>query len=197
MKSFLNEMEKKFKALEESQLCEECGMNECTCIHETITISSKKPGYEKDIADIEKENPDANITVEEEDLEEASTTGGVAGYQTPNAFSKKIYNKRKKKTKWASVSEAMDKKYESLIESYSKFSMGNTSKSSPSKTVNETIRQVSKRLQEIETLINYTGRLKKESGMTRAEYGKSTFTALNKISERLLKISERIRSLGE
>ena len=192
MKSFLNEMEKKFKALEESQLCEECGMNECECVNE-VTYQVK------DAAAAKKLNVDDKdiIKVVDEDLEEASTTGGVAGYQTPNAFSKKIYNKRKKKTKWASVSEAMDKKYESLIESYSKFSMGNTSKSSPSKTVNETIRQVSKRLQEIETLINYTGRLKKESGMTRAEYGKSTFTALNKISERLLKISERIRSLGE
>tara|TARA_R110000824_G_scaffold107472_2_gene253778 strand:+ start:1257 stop:1835 length:579 start_codon:yes stop_codon:yes gene_type:complete len=192
MKSFLNEMEKKFKALEESQLCEECGMNECECVNE-VTYQVK------DAAAAKKLNVDDKdiIKVVDEDLEEASTTGGVAGYQTPNAFSKKIYDKRKKKTKWASVSEAMDKKYESLIESYSKFSMGNTSKSSPSKTVNETIRQVSKRLQEIETLINYTGRLKKESGMTRAEYGKSTFTALNKISERLLKISERIRSLGE
>lgn len=191
MKSFLNEMEKKFKTVNEAELCEECGMHECKCVAEAITISSKKPGYEKDIKKIEDENPDAEITVEEE-LEEISTSGGAGSYMTPNAFGKK-----KKNYKWASVSEAMDKKYEKLIESYSKFAMGKGSKASPSRTVNTTIREVAKKLQEIEQLINYTGRLKNESGMTRAEYGKSTNTALNKISERLLKISERVRRLGE
>ena len=135
--------------------------------------------------------------VVEDELEEISTSGGVAAYQTPYAFSTKAQAKKKKKMKYASVQEAMDQKYAKLIESYSKFALGKGAKSSPSRTVNETIRDVAKKLQEIETLINYTGRLKNESGMTRAEYGKSTHTALNKISERLLKISERVRRLGE
>lgn len=183
MKSFLTEIEKKFQTLETKF---------------EVPDSDAAKDLETKIND-----PDAIIKVtNEEELEEANVTGALDGGagppRTPGAFmSKKSYDKKKKKMKWASVSEAMDKKYEKLIESYSKFAMGNNSKSSPVKTVNETIRQVSKRLQEIETLINYTGRLKKESGMTRGEYGKSTFTALNKISERLLKMSERIRSLGE
>ena len=191
MKSFLKEIEKKFKTVNEADLCEECGMHECKCVAESITISSKKPGYEKIITDIEDENPEAEITVEEDELEEISTSGGAGSYMTPNAFGKK-----KRDYKWASVSEAMDKKYEKLIESYSKFARGG-SKASPARTVNTTIRDVAKKLQEIEQLINYTGRLKNESGMTRAEYGKSTYNALNKISERLLKISERVRRLGE
>jgi len=193
MKSFLTEIGKKFKTLDESAVCEKCGkIHEGECVMEVTYKVDDKSKIPTNL------DPEDVVDLTEDDLEEASTTGGVAGYQTPGAFmSKKSYEKKKKKMKWASVSEAMDNKYENLIESYSKFAMGNTSKSSPSRTVNETIRQVSKKLQEIETLINYTGRLKKESGMTRAEYGKSTFTALNKISERLLKMSERIRSLGE
>lgn len=155
-----------------------------------------KTDDEQKALELQKKDPNADIELTD-DLEEMSTTGGVPGYQTPYAFSTKAQAKKKKKMKYESVQKAMDKKYEALIESYSKFAMGNGPKSSPVKTVNNTIKEVAKKLQEIETFINYTNKLKNESGMTRAEYGKSTQTALNKISERLLKISERIRSLGE
>jgi len=155
-----------------------------------------KTDDEQKALELQKKDPEADIELTD-DLEEMSTTGGVPGYQTPYAFSTKAQAKKKKKMKYESVQKAMDKKYEALIESYSKFAMGNGPKTSPAKTVNNTIKEVAKKLQEIETFINYTNKLKNESGMTRAEYGKSTQTALNKISERLLKISERIRSLGE
>jgi len=192
MKSFLTEIEKKFKTVNEAELCEECGMHECICIDEVITVSKGgDPDWEETVSDLEKKDPTQKINITEEDIEEASTSGGAGSYMTPKAFGKK-----KRDYKWASVSEAMDKKYEKLIESYSKFARGG-SNTSPARTVNTTIREVAKKLQEIEQLINYTGRLKNESGMTRAEYGKSTHTALNKISERLLKISERVRRLGE
>ena len=54
-----------------------------------------------------------------------------------------------------------------------------------------------KKLQEIETMVNYNTRLKTESGVTSSNYGPGTQKALTKISERLIKISERVRSLGE
>ena len=53
------------------------------------------------------------------------------------------------------------------------------------------------KLREIETLVEYNSRLKTESGVTSSHYGPSTTKALNKISERLIKISERVRALGE
>ena len=157
--------------------------------NETIKTSDPKVAM-----DLQKKDPDADIELTEDELAEMSTTGGVAGYQTPYAFSKP--GSKKKKYKWSSVSEAMDLKYEKLIESYSKFSTGNP-KSTPSQTVNGTIKEVAKKLQEIEQLVKYTSRLKNESGIAGSTYKKSTHTALNKISERLLKISERVRSLGE
>ena len=133
--------------------------------------------------------------LDEDELDEQNVTGNLDGGagppRTPYAFGKK-----KRRYTYASVSEAMDQKYAAMIESYSKFATGNP-KSTPSQTVNGTIKEVAKKLQEIEQLVRYTSRLKTESGIAGSTYGKSTHSALRKISERLLKISERVRSLGE
>ena len=147
-------------------------------------------------AKLKKAHPDIDVELIADDLEEMSTTAGVPGYQTPFAFSTKAQAKKKKKMKYESVQKALDKKYAELIESYTKFANGNP-KSTPSQTVNGTIKEVAKKLQEIEQLVRYTSRLKTESGIAGSTYGKSTKNALHKISERLLKISERVRSLGE
>ena len=68
---------------------------------------------------------------------------------------------------------------------------------SPAKKVNDSIKNVAKQLKEIEETIKYTSRLKTESGISHSGFGPSTSKALSKISERLIKISERVRSLGE
>lgn len=129
-----------------------------------------------------------------EDIDEISTSAGAGAYMTAKAF--KDPDAPEKKYTYASVSEAMDQKYVQMIESYSRFATGNA-KATPTQTVNGTIKEVAKKLQEIEKLVRYTSRLKNESGIAGSTYGKSTKNALGKISERLLKISERIRSLGE
>ena len=68
---------------------------------------------------------------------------------------------------------------------------------SPEKKVKTTIKEIAKKLQDLETLVNHNSKLKMESGVTSSAYGPSEHKALNKISERLIKISERVRSLGE
>jgi len=199
--------------------------------------------------------------INEEELDEMSATGGVAGYNIPAAFAKpgkwqnktktyesvntpanwtmgeyqkpeseeeeytdkfsfveneKIWqhknykypsidlrdtpglSKRKNKTKNVKldVAEAMDAKYEKLIESYRAYATGD-SKTTPETKIKHTIKEVAKKLQEIEQTVNYASKLKNESGIARKGYGLSVESALNKISERLIKISERIRALGE
>ena len=192
-----------------------------------------------------------------EELEEVSTTGGVAGYQTPKAFGsadddtvealgytrvKEGINtpasykpgdhqrpesseeewtdkfafatddktwEQKKINRYPSVpmvetpsqtpkelSEIMDNKYMEIIEGYRAFASGDP-KISPEQRVNQTIREIAKKLQEIDEAVKHTSRLKTESGIARDSFQKSTISALNKISERLIKISERVRSLGE
>jgi len=132
----------------------------------------------------------------DEDIDEASTSAGAGAYNTPKAFSTPEQARKKKKMKYSGVAESMDKKYEKLIESYKKFALGN-SKTTPDKKVKETIKEVSKKLQEIEQLVRYSSRLKTEAGLSRDGYGPAVNNALTKISERLVKISERVRSLGE
>ena len=94
------------------------------------------------------------------------------------------------------VEDVLEKKYSELIESYRSFTNNNPDVT-PAKKVNDTIREIAKKLQEIETLVTYNSKLKTESGVTSSHYGASTNKALTKISERLIKISERVRSLGE
>ena len=90
----------------------------------------------------------------------------------------------------------MEQRYEKLIEGYRSYVTDNPKMTSESK-VKGTIREVSKRLKEIEEMVANASRLKTESGMSRDGYGRQVNSALTKISERLIKISERVRSLGE
>lgn len=92
------------------------------------------------------------------------------------------------------VYEAMDMKYEQLIESYRNFKKGDDK---PSSKVKRTIQEIAQKLREIETLVRYNSKLKEEAGVTSENYGPGTKKALNKISHRLIKISERVRALGE
>ena len=235
MKSFLKEMEEKFMELED--YCDACDRVKSQCV------------------------------CDESELDEISTTGGVAGYNTPNAFSKtgadddtvealgmkRVKIKESVNTpptfrwkdtgyqkpespeetsqdkfpfsndmeKWpnkdqeypvkfsnqpygtanipdasSKVYEMMDRKYEQLIESYRRFATEDKHLS-PEKKVKNTIKELAKKLQEIETLVNYNTKLKTESGVSASTYGSSTQNALTKISEKLIKISERVRALGE
>jgi hypothetical protein len=94
------------------------------------------------------------------------------------------------------VEDVLERKYEQLIEGYRSFATAD-SKTTPEQKVKNTIKEVARKLQEIETMVNYNSRLKTESGVTSSAYGNSTKKALQKISERLVKISERVRALGE
>ena len=92
------------------------------------------------------------------------------------------------------VEDVIETKYEQLIEGYRNFKSGDVK---PSIKVKESIREIAKKLREIETVVNYSTKYKNESGVTSSAYGPGTMKALTEISNRLIKISERIRSLGE
>jgi hypothetical protein len=103
---------------------------------------------------------------------------------------------RKPKNEYTQVQEALDLKYEKLIESYRSYATGD-SKTTPEQKIKHTIKEVAHQLQEIERTVNYASKLKTESNIARNGYGSSVDKALTKISERLIKISERVRALGE
>ena len=205
MKSFLKQIEESFQSLDEKAAKPDfLDLDKDGDTEEPMKKAAKekneaaKPDYldfDKD-GDTDEPMKKALKDKDEDELEEASVTGGLDGGagppRTPYAFSKK----EKKKMKYPGVAEAMDRKYEKLIEGYKQFSLGN-GKSSPNQTVNRSIREVAKQLKSIEETIKHTSRLKTESGISNSGFTTGTKNALNKISERLIKISERVRSLGE
>jgi len=214
MKSFLKEIESKFIELE-NNYCDACDRpaDQCICNEEEIAEIStsaaagsyntpkafSKTGAEDDTVEVL-----GMKRVKESINTPPSFKWKETGYQKPES-DEEIFNDKfpfavDDKYWWQNdylqVQEAMDRKYEQLIESYRTFVTGD-SKTTPEQKVKNTIKEVAKKLQEIETLVNHTSRLKTESGLSRTNIGSSADKALVKIAERLTKISERVRSLGE
>ena len=204
MKSFLKQIEESFHSLEEKKAKPDfLDLDGDGDIEEPMKKAAKekneaaKPDYldfDKD-GDTDESMKQALMDKDEDELEEMSTSAGAGSYMTPKAFGK-ADDDTVEALGYKRVHEAMDNKYERLIEGYKTFALSDP-KMSPSKKVNASIKNVAKQLKEIEETIKYTSRLKTESGISHSGFGPSTSKALGKISERLIKISERVRSLGE
>ena len=227
MRSFLKEIEDKFQDIEETctcgkSNCPECNPDELEEMSATGAVAGfntpaafAKPGkWKSKSIKYESVNKPASWTMgsyqKPEDSEEEYTdkfpfadNDDIWQHKNYVYPSKDLTNspgtanvKDNTEKHSLKVAEAMDRKYEQLIESYRSFATGD-SKISPEQKVKNTIKEVAKKLQEIETLVNHTSRLKTESGLSRTGIGTAADKALVKISERLTKISERVRALGE
>jgi len=229
MKSFLKQINESFQALDEKAAKPDyLDFDGDGDKEEAMTKALKDKKQNEDLDPVGKEDDDINNdgevdssdkylkkrrdavskAVNEDELDEISTSAGAGAYMTPKAFSKRTNPNLKQSTGYTDVpktklhseydrvQEAMDLKYEQLIEGYKNFALGKPN-SNPKQTVNSAIREVAKKLKEIEETVKYTGRLKTESGISHSGFSSGTHNALRKISERLIKISERVRSLGE
>jgi hypothetical protein len=223
MKSFLKEMEKKFTELEDS--CDSCDnvKSQCTCeeIEEQNVTGAvagfntpaafaapgkwkqKKTQYESvntlptyKIGEYQGPEAEDEEYTDKFPFSNDDTKWQHKNYKYPSVNLTGTPGTASKKHKTLTVGEQLDKRYEALIESYRNFATGD-SNITPERKVKNTIQEIAKKLQEIETMVNYNTKLKTESGVTSSNYGPSTKKALTKISERLIKISERVRSLGE
>lgn len=134
------------------------------------------------------------IEQEELEIDEATTTGDVAGYNTPNAF---------KDTDGTDEDEEADNKYIDRINTSTGYTRVNENRwvalkredSTPNQKIGVGIRNVRKQLSEIEKFIEWYSRIKNESGLDKSGYWKRTNRNLNAIKERLNKITEKIHSL--
>jgi len=137
--------------------------------------------------------------IEEEELEEASTTGGGEAYDTPNAFSvdgeedendvaeTAGYKKVRKESKFLSLAK------NTFLKEVSYKDYKNNKEKSSKQKVNIAIKEVSSKLLRIERVINQNIKLKTEEGINNKQYWKSTRSNLYKISERMMRISEKLR----
>jgi len=198
MKSFIKEIEKKFEEFE-AELAETSYDADAEQDDEDVPIPHDEEGRPLDSNRKPKRWQDDDgdgIWYEPgDDVQEASTSAGAGAYMTPKAFGK-ADDDTIEALGYRKVQEVMDKKYAQLIEGYRSYVTDNP-KLTPEKKVKNTIRDVSKKMSEIEEMVKHASRLKTESGMSKDGYGPQVERALNKISERLIKISERVRSLGE
>jgi len=224
MRSLLREMEEKFTEI--NNYCEQCdaSMDEgCNCDGiEEQNVTGAVAGYSTPNAFRKKVKKVGYATGMEESVN-TPPSHKIGEYQRPESEEEEFNDKfpfstndkdwAHSKFKYPAISgksskpptntiqnlnseDILENQYLKLIEGYRQFAT-NDPKISPEKKVNNTIKEIAKKLQEIETLVQYNSKLKTESGLSSSEYGKQTQKALTKISERLIKISERVRSLGE
>lgn len=129
----------------------------------------------------------------EKELEEITTTGNVAGYDTPAAFTKpgseKKKNKRLEKATGGTIVG------ETVIKENRWLELKKT-EGTPTQKIGNGIRNMRNQLQEIERFIEWYSKLKTENGLSSDNYWKRTQKHLNVIRERLNKISTKITNLS-
>jgi len=134
------------------------------------------------------------IQNEELEIEESTTTGDIAGYNTPNAFKDtdgtdeddepedEVVDRINKSTGYERVSE-------------NRWLELKKDESSPKQKIGRGISQVNKQLSEIETFLRWYGKIKSEGDLDSNQYWKRTQKNLFRIRERLNNIVTSISKL--
>ncbi len=124
------------------------------------------------------------------ELEEVSTSAAVPGYQTPYAFSGGRKKDKKKKKKIATNSTGYSKVNEGRYHQYR-----NDETMTPKQKIGRSMREIRDSLNELDKLVKMNVRLKNELNVDSRSYWKNTHKALNKISERLVKLANKVGQL--
>jgi hypothetical protein len=178
---------------------------------------------------------------DEKELEEMTGTGAVAGYDTPNAFSKPGSTAKKNKRlanvtggevvddleeakdwlkndvpanskkplviKPTAISSAdaggiADKSGMVLIQNDDDANLNENrwlaiknEEGSPKSKMSKGVTSIKQQLGEVEKFVNWYSKIKNENGVKRDDYYKRTHKSLHKIKERLMNLSEKIRTL--
>jgi len=150
------------------------------------------------------ENKIHELSLTEDDIDEASVTHAGMAYDTPKAFKKKddeddveeawgdnaeVYGY--KKVKKESIFKRMASQSFLKEGSYKDYKRDETMSSK--QKVNKAIKEINSKLFVIERLINQNVKLKTEDGVDSTKYWKSTRGNLYKISEKMIRISEKLR----
>jgi len=133
----------------------------------------------------------SEIENEDVDIEEATTTGDIAGYNTPNAF---------KDTDGTDEDDEADVDHIIKVSGYDKVNENRwhelrKSEGTPKQKIGVGIRNINKQLSEMESFLKWYGRIKKENGLKTEDQWKRTQKHLYKIRERLNRISTSISEL--
>jgi hypothetical protein len=177
-------------------------------------------GMSKDDAIKKVKDKEYNESIEEGEIDEMSTTAGVPGYQTPNAFQSKPKSAKDKEKEDDTVDQAgmtkakktnkyfrpMESKstYKKMMSemygivnevSYRDYKKDPTS--TPQQKVNRGIMEVNRMLGEMEKIVANNLRLKTEMGVDSSHFWKATGKRFSKINERMIRIANRLKELSQ
>ena len=124
------------------------------------------------------------------ELEEASTSSATPGYQTPMAFSGGRKKDKKKKKDISTNSTGYDVVREGKYHDYR-----NDESMTPKQKIGKSMREVRDSLSQLEGLVKMNVKLKNELNVDSRSYWKNTHKALHKISERLVKLANKVGQL--
>ena len=124
--------------------------------------------------------------IEEEDLDEANTTADAGGeYDTE--YTKGLMG-------YKVVKESTFMKMAKMMNEVNYNDYKKDESSSSKQKVNRAIKEVNSKLFKIERIINQNIKLKTETGIDETKYWKSTRENLQKISEKMHRLSKKLRS---
>lgn len=134
------------------------------------------------------------------DINEMSTTASAPGYETPYAFGAADdetmeqggYKKVKTKKDESAYKQMMNQLHEMRYSDYK-----NDASASPKTKVNKGISEVNRMLAEIEKIVHRNIKLKNEMGINSNDYWKNTSKNFAKISERLVRINNKLKELSQ
>ena len=124
------------------------------------------------------------------ELDEATTSGATPGYQTPNAFTGGVGKGKKKKKEISTNSTGYNVVREGRYHDYR-----NDESLTPKQKIGRSMREVRDGLNNLENLVKMNVKLKNELNVNSQSYWKNTHKALNKISERLVKLANKVGQL--
>ncbi len=121
---------------------------------------------------------------------EITQTGDIAGYNTPFAFSSKKKKDKDKEEEVATNSTGYEVVKEGRYHQYR-----NDETLTPKQKIGLAMRETRDSLEELERTVQYNVRLKNELNIDSRDYWKTTHKALGKISERLVKLANKVGKL--
>jgi hypothetical protein len=139
---------------------------------------------------------------EGEEVEEGTTTASGGGeYQTPNAFagSKSKWKKRVPKgySEPSLYYEGVLNQVQDLLNEISYNDFKSDASSTHKQKINNSIKEISTQLYKMEQTLNQISKLKTEINGDQRIFYKSTFSKFGKISERILRLGNKIRELSK
>ena len=118
---------------------------------------------------------------------EATTTGNVAGYNTPFAFSGSTRDEKKKRS--------LEKMGYTIVENRWLELKKDVSRNAPRK-IADGISHIRRQLVEIDKYLNWYGKLRTENEVSTEAYHKRTQKQLRKLKEQVLKVYEKLDKLS-